>query len=92
MDSSESPVLLTEVLTEHDAILLRDALAEQGIRAVYNGAAIAGFRAETPAMVRVLVSESDLARATELMAELKLGAPAEIDWSQVDVGRPEDPA
>lgn len=89
MSEPANPVLLTEVLTEADAILLRDALAEHGVRAVYNGAAIAGFRAEAPAMVRVLVDEADLERARALIAEHGLDSGAEVDWSQVDVGEAE---
>lgn len=88
MSESNDPVLLTEVPTEADAVLLRDALAEHGVRAVYNGAAIAGFRAEVPAMVRVLVAEEDLDRAKGLLAEHGLDG-GEVDWSQVDVGEAE---
>ncbi len=89
MNESADPVLLTEVPTEADAILLRDRLAEHGIKAAYNGAAIAGFRAEAPAMVRLLVSADDLGKARELVAEHNTGPGGEIDWSQVDVGEPE---
>lgn len=90
MSEPTNPVLLTEVPTEADAILLRDALAEHSVRAVYNGAAIAGFRAEAPAMVRVLVAAEDLERAKQLITDHGLDSGAEVDWSQVDVGDPED--
>lgn len=86
MSEPANPVLLTEVPTEADAILLRDALAEHGVRTVYNGTMIAGFRAEAPAMVRLLVDESDLERAKGLIAEHGLDSGAEVDWSQVGVG------
>ncbi|MEO0530845.1 MAG: DUF2007 domain-containing protein [Planctomycetota bacterium] len=89
MSEPTNPTLLTEVLTEADAILLRDALAEHGIRAVYNGAAIAGFRAEAPAMVRVLVASDDLERARQLLKDKQLATAGDIDWSQIDVGEPE---
>ena len=89
MSDSNDPVLLTEVLTEADAILLRDALAEHGVRTTYNGAAIAGFRAEAPAMVRLLVAEEDYERARALMAEHSLEEGDTVDWSSVDVGEPE---
>lgn len=90
MSEPTNPVLLTEVPNEADAILLRDALAEQGVRAVYNGAAIAGFRAEAPAMVRVLVAADDLDQAKRLIADHSLDSGGGVDWSQVDVGKPED--
>lgn len=86
MSEPANPVLLTEVPTEADAILLCNALAEHGVRTVYNGTAIAGFRAEAPAMVRVLVAADELDRANALIAEHGLDAGSEVDWSQVDVG------
>lgn len=92
MSEPSDPVLLTEVPNEAQAILLRDALAEHGVRVAYNGAAIAGFRAEAPAMVRVLVGEADLERAKALIAEHGLDGgevDGQVDWSQVDVGEPE---
>lgn len=89
MSEPANPVLLTEVPTEADAILLRDALAEHGVRTVYNGAAIAGFRAEAPAMVRLLVASDELEQAKALIAEHGLDSGTEVDWSQVDVGKPE---
>ncbi|MEQ8848291.1 hypothetical protein [Botrimarina sp.] len=89
MSDSSDPVVLTEVPTEADAILLRDALAEHGVRAEYDGATIAGFRAEAPAMVRVLVAESDRDLARRLMQDHRLDTPGQVDWSQVDVGEPE---
>lgn len=89
MSESNDPVLLTEVPTEADAILLRDALAEHGVKVAYNGAAIAGFRAEAPAMVRLLVAADELERARALIAEHGLESGGEVDWEQVDVGDPE---
>lgn len=86
MSEPTNPVLLTEVLTEANAILLRDALAEHDLRVVYDGTAIAGFRAEAPAMVRVLVAQEDLERAQQLIADHGLDSGGEVDWSQVDVG------
>ncbi len=90
MSDSNDPVLLTEVPTEADAILLRDALAEHGVRVAYNGAAIAGFRAEAPAMVRLLVAEEDYERARVLMAEHGLEEGDTVDWTRVDVGDAEE--
>jgi hypothetical protein len=65
------------------------ALEENGIRAIATGAATAGFRAEAPGWVHVLVADEDLPRAVTLLDEFDR-APAEIDWSQVDVGQPEE--
>lgn len=76
---------LTETPTEADAVLICDALAEHGVRAVYNGAMVAGFRAEAPGMVRVLVRADELDLAKRLLAEEGIDS-ASVDWSQVDVG------
>jgi len=89
MSEPQNPVKLTEVPTEAQAILIRDKLAECGIRAIYDGAAVAGFRAEAPAMVRVLVAEEHFERAKDLVSEHGLDG-GDVDWSQVDVGEAEE--
>ena len=47
------------------------------------------FRAEAPGWVEVLVAEGDLARAQSVLDEIHREND-HIDWSQVDVGEPED--
>ena len=89
MSDPHKTVKLTETLTEADAILICDALAEQGVRAVYNGDMVAGFRAEAPGMVRVLVRADEFDLAKRLLAEQGL-ENAKVDWSQVDVGDVEE--
>ena len=89
--TNEEVVLLTAVPTEMEASVIQSTLAEAGVRVVYNGETIAGFRAEAPAMVRVLVAKGDYDRARDLIATLSHeGADGEIDWATVDVGEPED--
>ncbi len=88
--TNEEVVLLAAVPTEMEAAVIKSALADEGVRVVYNGETIAGFRAEAPAMVRVLVARSDYDRAQKLIATLSHeGADGEIDWKNVDVGMPE---
>ena len=48
----------------------------------------ADFRA-APGWVEVYVAEHDLARAQEALDEIQ-AENDHIDWSQVDVGQPED--
>lgn len=65
------------------------ALEENGIRSTMTGAATAGFRAEAPGWVHVLVAEEDLPQAEALLEEIG-HSQDDVDWSQVDVGQPED--
>lgn len=72
-----------------EAGIIVAALEENGIRATATGATTAGFRAEAPGWVNVLVAEEDVPRAEALLEEID-ETPNAVDWSQVDVGKPED--
>lgn len=74
---------------EIEATLLADELKNQGIAAEASGTLTAGFRAEAPGSVKVLVHEKDLAEAKRIMAEY-LDAKQAIDWDSVDVGEMEE--
>ena len=80
---------LTSVPTEMEAAIIVAALEEAGIRATLTGAYTAGFRAEAPGWVQILVGEEDLAAAQRIAANFT-EAPANIDWSQVDVGETDE--
>ena len=86
---SQHIVLLTSTPIEVQASIIVAALEESGIKATMSGGAIAGFRAEPPGWVQVLVVEEDLPRARVALEELRRESD-EIDWSQIDVGEPED--
>jgi pheromone shutdown protein TraB len=88
-DDSNEPVLLTSALNEAEAGIIVGALAEEGIKAAMSGVYTAGFRAEAPGWVKVLVAERDLARAKQILAGARRDQD-NIDWSRVDVGPPED--
>jgi hypothetical protein len=79
---------LTSRPTEMEAGIVVATLNENGIRAIATGAATAGFRAEAPGWVQILVAEEDLPRAEELLAGIDQHQD-DVDWSQVDVGEPE---
>ena len=87
---NERMVRLTSRPTEPLAAMIADALRDAGIRAVLTGQYTAGFKAEAPGWVAVNVFESDREAAEKVMAELQPGDAADVDWSQVDVGRPVD--
>ena len=81
--------VLIRVLSEAEATAIVTALAAVGIKAIANGGHIAGYRAEAPGELKVVVQQKNLAAARSELARLE-GEPAEIDWSQVDVGEPLD--
>ncbi|MEM1356000.1 MAG: DUF2007 domain-containing protein [Planctomycetota bacterium] len=90
MDENDDKVVTLVFLpTEIEATALAQELTRAGIEAQASGLLTAGFRAEAPGQVKVLVHERDLARAKELLDDY-LASKQEIDWSQVDVGEPED--
>jgi hypothetical protein len=90
-DHSEqnSPEVLTELSSEPEAAAIVTALSERGIEANIVGGFTAGFIAEAPGYVRVLVKQRDLEAAKAALEEIVIEHD-NIDWSKVDVGDPED--
>ncbi len=86
---TRDPVILATCPTEPEAVLIADILTDNGIEAVVTGGSVAGFRAEAPAGARVLVHKDDHAQAQANIAEVEKDA-ANIDWSKVDLGQPEE--
>ncbi len=84
-----NPEVLVSVPSDVEAAAIVAALAERGVQASTTGGYTAGFRAEAPGQVSVVVRYADLDQAQLTLAEIKRDQ-AEIDWSQVDVGKPED--
>ncbi len=74
---------------EIEATMLADELQNHGIAAQAAGTLTAGFRAEAPGSVKVLVHERDLQRAEQIMKE-SIASRGDIDWDQIDVGEMED--
>jgi hypothetical protein len=90
-DDQRHIVRLTSVPTEREAAVLVAALETEGITSSMTGQATAGFRAEAPGWVQVLVFEDDLPAARQVLSS-ESEAGESVDWSQVDVGEPEDPS
>ena len=88
-DQPDHLALLTSTPTEMEASIIIAALEENAIRATMSGEYTAGFRAEAPGWVRILVAEDDLAAAEAVLDDVRQDRD-DIDWSQVDVGQPED--
>lgn len=85
----EHVVVVASAPNELEAGVMVAALEEAGIKATMSGAATADFRVGVPGEVQVLVAKEDEARAREI---IRLGEEnkEDVDWSQVDVGQPED--
>ena len=79
---------LTSVPTDMEASVIVAALEEEGVASTATGGYTAGFKAEAPGWVQVLVAEADLPVARNTLAKLRK-ENAEIDWSKIDVGEPE---
>jgi hypothetical protein len=86
----DSPKVLVSVRNEIEAVGIVTALAARGISASTTGGFTAGFRAEAPGYIQVIVKEADLDQARQALAEIRKERE-EIDWSQIDVGEPDDP-
>ena len=84
-----SPRVIASFRDEFDASLLMEELADNGIHANSVGGHTSGFRAEAPGEVHVVVRNEDLERAKEVLENFRL-EKVDVDWSQVDTGRPED--
>lgn len=66
---SHEPVVVGQFPTEFEAMLTRNMLVEAGIPAQAVGGMTAGFRAETPGFVKVLVPAEDEEQALKLLIE-----------------------
>jgi len=82
---SERLVVLDSTPTEMEAGVIVAALEQEGIQATMTGTHTAGFRAEAPGWVKILVAEDDLLQAQSALREVVLDN-LDVDWSQVDVG------
>ena len=88
-DNDEKLARLTSVRTEMEGGVIVGGLDDRGIKATMSGVYTTNFRAEAPGWVEVLVAARDLGRAQEALEEIQKEND-HIDWSQVDVGQPED--
>jgi hypothetical protein len=86
---NENLARLTSVRTEMEAGVIVSGLEDRGIRATMSGVYTTNFRAEAPGWVEILVAEHELAKAQEALVDIQ-EENDHIDWSQVDVGQPED--
>lgn len=88
---NDEPAILTTVANEIQAAPLVAALAEAGIEAQTVGGFSADFRNGVPVRVEIVVRDSDLVAARDILEEWDDNT-TDVDWSQVDIGQPEDPS
>ena len=84
-----NPEILASFATEIEAAAVVNAIRESGIEVLTTGSFTAGFRAEAPGAVHVVVRNEDLDRAKKLLATIGQ-YKSEVDWSNIDVGDAED--
>ena len=71
MDKNVSLVKLTTAATEWQADRIVDRLREEGIAASATGGFTAGFRAEAPGMINVLIDSRDIHRALQVVQAIE---------------------
>ncbi len=67
----DRPETLLSVANEIEAAVIVGYLDQRGIRAFAAGGYTAGFRAEAPGDVKILVKQADLDRARKALAEIQ---------------------
>jgi hypothetical protein len=70
-DEAHSPEVLISVANEVAASAIVAALEEHGVKAMAVGGFTAGFRAEAPGDVRIVVRRNDLTRAQQVLEAIQ---------------------
>ena len=68
-ERDDQVVVLMSAANEAEAAIIIARLDAEGIQATTVGALTAGFRAEAPGFVQVLVPKADLDRAKQILAD-----------------------
>jgi hypothetical protein len=88
-DDPHNPELLIAVPTPGEAGLLVDALQQHGIRAWFNAEPSVFYKVLPPFEVAVFVPREQIEQAHAALADIRR-EEADVDWSQVDVGEPDE--
>lgn len=75
-----NPEVLLSVRSDAEAGVIVGVLADHDIEALVIGGSTAGFRAEAPGDVQILVKHANVQQAREALAE----SQATVDWQNVD--------
>lgn len=79
MAEFEKTAVLVKVSSQWQAELIKGILTDRGVKVKLGGTQAAGFRAEAPAKVNVVVPERELERAAEILREAQLNDETEIE-------------
>ena len=82
---AEETVIVTQVDNELEAAMLIDALKEESIKAASAGGITAGFRAEAPGGVNILVHQKDIETARVVIENFN-NEHFNIDWDSQEIG------
>ena len=88
-DQQPELVTLTNVANESEAKSLIGLFEDEGISVFINGGDDLSLFGEEMGDVQLIVKKADYEKASKLLQEIE-EENSEIDWSQVDVGEPED--
>ena len=88
-DQQPELVTLTNVANEAEAKSLIGLFEEEGISVFMNGGEDLSLFGDDIGDIMLIVKKSDYDQAAKLLEEIE-AENTEIDWSQVDVGEPED--
>jgi len=79
-----NPVVVAKYPTEFEASLIKNMLVNAGIPSQVAGGITAGFRAETPGMVQVLVPGGFEEEARLLIEEFEAGEGSDVGAGDAD--------
>lgn len=88
-DQQPELVTLTNVDNEAEAKSLIGLFEDEGITVFINGGSDLSLFGDEAGEVQLIVKKSDYDQASKLLEEIE-AENSEIDWSQIDVGEPED--
>ena len=88
-DQQPELVTLTNVVNEAEAKSLIGLFEDEGIAVFINGGSDLSLFGDEAGDVQLIVKKSDYDQAAKLLEEIE-AENSEIDWSQIDVGEPED--
>jgi hypothetical protein len=85
----ENLARLTIVRSELEAEIIIAALADEGIKAAMSADHTSTLWTLAPGLAEVLVAEDNLSQAQAILQQVR-NKHSDVDWSNVDVGEPED--
>ena len=86
-DFSDDLIVIYSAGHEAEAAVVVNALTRAGVMSKMHGEFTAGFRAEAPGDVKILIHPSDETAAKAVLRDIE--TDEEIDWDNVDIGESE---